>query len=109
MILRAADGTVYKVHFRHLYPTIKGRLCPHTECILHLDDCRLSFSECEDESVPGPSGVITMARCSPRDVFKKSMGRRVALGRALKDYVSAELRVQLMADYERQLLPKANS
>jgi hypothetical protein len=110
MILRAADGTVYKVHFRHLFPVVKRRVRPHTECLLHLADCRLGLVACVVD-IAGKSrefgqviATMGVARCSPRDTFNKAMGRRIALGRALKHLVSDEgVRGQLMIDYLRQI------
>jgi|SRR5882672_5918033 len=129
MILRTADGTVYKVHFRHFVPTkprrIPGKgLCraqfihkvgfhiwtqsfcknPKTECLLHEGDCKMPMDRCLDDSVPGPSGVITEARCSPRDIFTKVMGRRIALGRALKALgLDERTEFKLWTDYFRQV------
>jgi hypothetical protein len=128
MILQAADGTIYKVHFRHFLPvhkngkvyglatwpektipklvfpenTIYRQLIskrPMTECLFHKGHCTLGANgQCLS------SVFITEARCSPRDTFDKKMGRRIALGRALHSLVADErVRLQLMADYQRQI------
>lgn len=128
MILRTQD-VVVKVHFRHYRPDGKGGglakwpsggriwwACPSrrpmTECLVHFDDCRLSRAECEkirpvaissEPLYPGEvNGVLSEAKCSPRDIFTKVMGRRISLGRALKR-LAPKLQEALMADYERQI------
>jgi hypothetical protein len=102
MILRATDGTVYKVHFRHHLPSEVKR--PETYCFVHAGDCRLFLDEClaTDNYI-----LVGGARCSRHDVFTKRLGRKIALGRALKQLeLPKQTWLQLIADYERQLLPK---
>lgn len=144
MILRSADGTVYKVHFRHWLPCqpvhVKGKgLCravnvfkgsregalglvflqafakrPKTVCYLHAGDCRGPWQLCVDQEHRAATphlapigGAITFgeARCSPRDVFRKTEGRRIALERAAAAYFNNDLVkvYELVLDYERQL------
>jgi hypothetical protein len=147
VILKAADGTVYKVHFRHWLPAhergrrlgraefpylrsyglrgpfftpaggvsyVSYQPSPMTECFLHKHDCRMHPQQCLAAFAEIPKdqlkdAVVTQARCSPRDEFKKSTGRLVALGRALKALVpDARTRAELLADYERRLRPRCN-
>jgi hypothetical protein len=101
VILKTLDGTVYKVHFRHYLPNETRR--PATQCFIHQGDCRRFLDECLHERTP----IVGIARCSPRDVFTKRLGRKIALGRALKNMLIDErVREQLMAAYEHLLLSR---
>ena len=134
MILKTSDGQVYKVHFRHFLPIkpqrIRGKgLCraaatypasykspihlvsfargPVTQCWMHEGYCHCHPQDCIATVEPMAKTVKVEARCSPKDVFTKDMGRRVALGRAFKALqLPEETKLQLMADYFRQVHPR---
>lgn len=92
MILRSADGTIYKVHFRHWLPCRPTRvpglgLCrasavfpyhghsgpaivfqqsftkrPQTQCFLHAGDCHVHPQDCVDGNPHAQRGPLTVAQ-----------------------------------------------
>lgn len=128
MILQTADGAKYRVVFRHYLPCrptrIKGKLYrgetrwpltfdgsntvvsapieqvfsrrPKTVCLIYQHSDQIPL-------------VQTEATCSPRDVFSKKLGRRIALGRALTELavmnvITGGQRDELMADYVKKII-----
>lgn len=137
MVLTTRDGHVYKVHFRHYLPCkptpIKGKgLCravatflttpnrkifsqvfvkrPMTQCFIHEGHCGVRSQDCLAASNFVKRGPLFLgeARCSPRDTFLKTLGRRIALGRALDLAVKdPSVRLELLAHYFVQIKPHA--
>jgi hypothetical protein len=62
-------GFTYKVDFKHLR---------------NDGAWRASFTECHVTVNDQPTGILGVACCVPQDQYKKETGRKLALGRALK-------------------------
>lgn len=127
MILQTADGSKFRVSFRHYvpgkdkkgrqvgvltYPVFYSASAVGGPCkVWGVKFSRRPKTECVILSTDNVGLVKTEARCNPRDTFSKPMGRRVALGRALAEMVvinmiTAVQRTQLMADYFTKVQPR---
>jgi hypothetical protein len=75
---------MYTIHFRHMRkPVLDGSdmvtMKPFaTSCHLHEGHCNPKAKECE---IPGFHGF---SACSTKDSFQRSVGRKIALLRAMK-------------------------
>jgi hypothetical protein len=95
MILTDLGGTKYTVHISYDPPTF-NRV---TFCKLHLGPCIQDEPNPECKSV----GHLGMAVCSAHDEFRKIIGRKLALARAMLAMgLSSGIRTQLWADFGRQ-------
>lgn len=96
MRIRGTDGTSYLVHFRYLNSVDGHRL---TCCWMHTGSCvRDGDGPCQ---LSDDFGETT---CSPRDEFKKTTGRKIALARAMAHLgLEREARAALWTSYLTQV------
>lgn len=95
-MLLVVGSAEISVHFQ--YWTENGRKI--TTCYLHSGRCE--EKGCARKEHP----LFGQARCHSRDQFNRALGRRIALGRALKlSGNDAELREAFLARYAVALVP----
>lgn len=80
------DGIEYHAHFRHLERTTNKGPAYETECAIHEGKCRRLKRDGEKIAPPClTQAVVGVAKCHPRlDTFVRSVGRALALDRALR-------------------------
>lgn len=89
MLLKLSDGSVYVAHFEHhdeiVDRTMEGQFTGRCIRRRRWTDCRLHAGPCPEDrcDVVHWSGRAT---CSERDQFAKSVGRKLALTRALESW-----------------------
>lgn len=102
MVLRDTNGNTYGLHFYHEkyseYHRAWHKKAGYTSATFHAGRCAENARPCNT-----PGSVQGVAECSVKDEFKKPVGRKVALLRAMQEAgLSRELRRQLWQNY----LPK---
>ena len=111
MVLKRNDGTEYTLHWTHNSPSrLPGR---STTLTIHEGRCERprvvrEAARGDGKAVqavgpcPLPNALTVRAVCKPRDRFQRSVGRKIALTRALKA-LSATMSAEAGKSYRTEL------
>lgn len=101
----SAGGRDYIVHLNYEFTLVEDRKVPTAVTArVHEGPCVREIENCAtDDPTQGPctkAADTGRAYCHPKDQFVRATGRKVALGRALRNLTDSKARrAELWADY----------